>query len=73
MILQLNITTIIAIFCILNLTLIGNYYVIVSIYGHGNDADNIKNITELNNNSINKVKADDIDISYKKFGNGEPL
>ncbi len=32
-----------------------------------------KNIPKLNNVSENQVKVEDIIISYKKFGNGDPL
>lgn len=69
LILQINVTTIIILLCTVNLIIIGNYYGLVSIYGE----NNTNNITELNNNIVNNIKVDDIDISYKKFGNGEPL
>ena len=69
LILQLNVTTIIILFCTVNLIIIGNYYGLVSIYGKNNS----NNIIELNNNLENKIKVGDIDISYKKFGNSKPL
>ena len=73
MILHLNIPTIVTLFCILNFTIIGNYYGFVSIYGQANNSDNSKNITKVNSDSENIVKVDDINISYKKTGNGDPL
>lgn len=70
LILQLNVTTIIILFCTVNLIIFSNYYGLVSIYGENN---NNSNITEFNNNIVNNITVDDIDISYKKIGNGDPL
>ena len=66
---QINITTIITLFCIFNLFLIGIYYNINFIYGQTINLDKIKDKTQLDINSTNQVTVGDIKISYKKFGN----
>lgn len=70
---QINITTIITLFCIFNLFLIGIYYHINFIYGQTINLDKIKDKTQLDINSTNQVTVGDIKISYKKFGNGDPI
>ena len=73
MILQLKIITIITLFCLLNFTIIGNYYGLVSIYGQGNDPDNTKNIPELNNDSENQIKVEDIKFLKKNLAMEDPV
>ena len=65
MVSQFNIAVFIALFFILNLTLIFNYYNF-SIYGQTKDLEN-------NNNIPKEVEVGDIKIAYKKFGNGDPI
>ena len=61
MISQLDKCIIVTIVCVLNLS-------IVSVFGQ--DANNTKNIIDLNSIPAKQVKVDDIVISYKVIGNG---
>jgi len=71
MISHLNITVIIALFCFLSSAIIGNNYDF--IFGQTKDSNKTNDIVELDNILIKQVKVGDIDISYKKFGKGDPI